>query len=121
MSYRYTSQTVRLYRGDTQPDVLFQIINESTGDPIDLTAYSGLTSYPLFTFFRQGETTALFTEDMTVTDAVNGWCSLTWPTTLTEYTAGNYSGQVQLTADSGATVVQTIDRLLKVTLLDAVS
>lgn len=120
MSYRYASQTIRLYRGDTQPDVLFQVINENTGDPINLTAYDTATEYPLFTFYQQGQTTVLFAEPLTVTDAVNGWCSLTWPSDMSAYTAGQYAGQLQLTTGSGTVVVQTVDRQVKVTLLDPI-
>jgi len=120
MSYRYTSQNVRLVRGDTQPDTLFQILNESTGDPIDLTDYSTATEYPLFTFYKVGTTTVLFTAALVVTDAVNGWCRLDWPNDCSGYVAGSYAGQVQLTTDSGATVVQTVDRHLRVTLIDAI-
>ncbi len=120
MSYRYASQTLRLIRGDTQPDVLFQIKNESTGLPIDLTDYSTATEYPLFTFYAVGTTTVLFAEPLVVTDAANGWCRLDWPSTLSAYDAGAYAGQIQLTTDSGDTVVQTVDRHVRVTLIDPI-
>lgn len=120
MSYRYASQVLRMIRGDTQPDVLFQITNESTGVPIDLTGYSTATEYPLFTFYAVGTTTVLFTKKLVVTDAVNGWCRLDWPSTLSAYAAGAYAGQVQLTTGSGAVVVQTVDRHVKVTLIDPI-
>ena len=120
MAYRYASQTVRLTRGDEQPDLLLQLFNEGTGDPIDLTDYSTATEYPLFTFYSRTDSSVQFTEPLTVTDAVNGWCSLTWPSDMSEYDAGQYAGQVQLTTGSGDTVVQTVDRHVKVTLLDPV-
>ena len=120
MSYRYTSQTLRLVRGDTQPDTLFQILNESTGEPIDLGDYDTATEYPLFTFYKVGTTTVLFAEPLVVTDATNGWCRLDWPSDLSDYVAGSYAGQVQLTTGSGAVVVQTVDRHLRVTVIDPI-
>lgn len=121
MAYRYVSQTLRLTRGDTQPVTMLQLFNESTGDPIDLTAYSTGTEYPLLTLYALGAPTVVVdTLALAVTDAVNGWCSLTWDTDLSEHTAGSYGAQVQLTTGSGTVVVETVDRHLKIVLLDPV-
>ena len=121
MAYRYAAQTLRLVRGDTQPVSLLQLFNESTGSPVDLTAYSTATEYPLLKMYALGDSSTIVEEvDLTVTDAANGWCSLTWPTDLSEFTAGQYGAQVQLTTGSGTVVVQTVDRHLKIILLDPV-
>ena len=121
MAYRYAAQTLRLVRGDTQPVSLLQLFNESTGAPVDLTAYSTATEYPLLTVYAIGAPTVVVTTvDLVVTDAANGWCSLTWGTDLSELTSGQYGGQVQLTTGSGTVVVQTVDRHLKIILLDPV-
>jgi hypothetical protein len=121
MAYRYASQTLRLTRGDTQPTTMLQLFNESSGDAYDLSAYDTATEYPLLTLYALGAPTVpILTVDLTVTDAVNGWCSLVWDTDLSELDAGQYGAQVQLTTGSGTVVVTTVDRHLKIVLMDPV-
>lgn len=121
MAYRYASQTLRLTRGDTQPVALLQLFNESSGDPYDLSLYDTATEYPLLTLYALGAPTVpVLTLVLAVTDAANGWCSVEWDTDLSELDAGAYGAQVQLTTGTGTVVVQTVDRHVKVTLLDPV-
>lgn len=121
MSYRYAAQTLRLYRGDTQPLSLVQIFNESTGAPIDLTAYEGPTDYPLLTMYAIGAPeTAVHTLPLAVADAENGWAVIEWDTDLSEHDSGYYGLQFQLTTTDGTVVIQTVDRHIKLLLLDPV-
>lgn len=121
MAYRYASPSIRLYRGDAQPLSLIQVFNEATGDPIDLSSYDTATEYVLGTFYSLSDTAVILsTLVLAVTDAVNGWCVVEWDTDLSEFASGHYGLQVQLTTDTGTVVVQTVDRHVKIILLDPV-
>lgn len=121
MSYRYASPSLRLYRGDTQPLSLVQVFNEATGEPIDLSSYDTATEYVLGSLYSLSDTAVILdTYILAVTDAANGWCVIEWDTDLSEFDSGYYGMQIQLTTGSGTVVVQTVDRHVKIILLDPV-
>lgn len=122
MSYRYASQTIRLYRGDAaQPISLVQVFNESSGDPYDLTDWSTGTEYPVLSLYSLSDTaTIVHTLQLSVVDAATGWVSIEWDTDLSEHESGHYGAQIQLTSSSGTVVDHTIDRHIKFILLDPV-
>lgn len=122
MALRYASQVIRLYRGDAQPSTLFQIFDETTGDPVDLTTYASGSNYVLFSLIQVSPVpvgaAVVKTVQLAVTDAVNGWCQLTWPDNLMSLVTGDFVGQLQLTRSSGTIVDRTIDRVVRITLLN---
>ena len=115
---------IKLVRGDTAPQIIVSMTDESNGDPIDVSA-SGTIVYM---DFRQSGTTTVLTTiigtkmigqlapdgtiDTTVVPAGKGGrVAFAWPPGSLDVDPGYYEGQITINFADGTT--QTVYQLLK--------
>jgi len=118
------SEKIKLVQGDTRPQLVLSLTDDTTGDPIDVS-----TATVRMRFRALGSTTVLSTmtaskiagrvlEDGTIdltspydTPGVGGRCVISWSAGALSLDPGDYEGEIEITfAD---TTVQTVYDTLK--------
>lgn len=94
---------ILLVTNDDLPDIHFQIIDETTELPVDVSN-PDITVY--FKFREKGTATVLFTKSCDkLFGGYAGQCKLVWPSDGMDVTYGVYEGEVYLDIDGD---IQTI-------------
>lgn len=115
---------IKLVQGDTRPQLVLSLTDDTTGDPIDVSSAT-----VRMRFRALGSTTVLATMTATKlpgrvlsdgsidltspynTSGVGGRCVLNWTSDALSQAAGDYEGEIEITF--GDTTVQTVYDLLK--------
>lgn len=118
------TEKIKLVQGDTRPQLVLNLTDETTGDPIDISSAATRLK-----FRAAGDTTILATltaspiagrvlDDGTI-DATapynvagkGGRCVVGWSSTALSQPAGDYEGEIEITFSDNT--VQTVYDLLK--------
>lgn len=101
------AEKIKLVQGDTRPQVLVTLSDETTGLVVDITGASCVMK-----FRAAGTSTVLDTLNGSVIDGAAGRVVFAWNPTTLNVDPGDYEGEVEVTFASGAGV-QTVYELLK--------
>ena len=100
------SDVIKLVHGDTRPQIKVALTDDTTGNPIDITAATVRLK-----FRAAGSTTLLTTLVGTVTDGVNGIAVFAWTTGSLNVDPGSYEGEIEITFSDGT--IQTVYDVMK--------
>jgi hypothetical protein len=85
------TEKIKLVQGDTYPQVRVVLTDDNTGQPIDLTGGT------VTLHFRQvGGSSALFSREGTVIDALAGVAVIAWQIGDLDVPPGEYEGEVEV-------------------------
>ena len=99
--------TIRLVQGDSKPDITLVLTDESTGNPLDLSAATTTVNVK---FRAAGTTTLLSTISCIKTDAANGEVQFNFAGGVLNVAGGLYEGEIEIDYN-GET--QTVYEVLK--------
>jgi hypothetical protein len=100
------AEKIKLVQGDTKPQIKVTLTDETTGEPVDITAAT-----PRLKFRAANTTTVLTTMVGTVTVGSAGECVFVWPTGALDVEPGDYEGEVEVTFQDNT--IQSVYDLLK--------
>lgn len=102
------SDVIKLVQGDTKPDIALSLYDETTGNPIDITAPTTLVKVK---FRAAGSTTLLSTIDCTKIDPATAKVQFNFAGGVLDVEPGMYEGEIYITyADNH---VQTVFDVLR--------
>lgn len=108
MDPRITDNRIRLVRNDTGPQIRFTLVDESTGDPINLSSATA-------TLHMKSATTGLVVLSRSLTipvsTAAQGIAIAVWDAGDLNLTPGDYDGEVETVLSTG--IRQTVYDVLK--------
>jgi hypothetical protein len=102
-----SAERIRLVRNDTKPQIKLTILDEITGDPVDL---SGAQVH--FHLRVAGRGSAVVVKEALVISAVDGEAQVVWEPGDLDLHAGQYEAEVQVTYPSGH--IQTVFDTLRI-------
>ena len=82
---------IHVVQKDERPDLVMQIMDLTTGRPVDLTHPA---TQVVCRFRKKGSTEILFTQNAQIIDAFEGTVQMSWPTDALDIDPGLYELQV---------------------------